>query len=430
MKKIFITTLCYFIFTGTLYAEVSQFVFTNEVRTVAPSVISEALTVQAQNSSGTQESVPETTDLVFQSSSASGEFLNASGNPVSTTMSKNTANRTFYYRDSNTGTHTLTVTATGRESGKVLRATQSIFVGVDGAPVASTSEDTVATTTKSTSSSGGTVSAHSSPSPASDSKPPANFEVSLGRNRFSSVGSEVVFKAEPLKLSGIPENYIQYTWVFGDGTTAQGQTVSHRYAFSGEYVVVLNAVYADKTAVSRGEVVVIDPLFDIEYVSLGGVRLTNKSAGEVNVGEWVIEGGPHRLDIPKDTIIKSGKAVTFPWRVTLVEDNTFVLKNPLGTVVASRAKKVDETVVAESAVLLQETSVEPVVRIVYVERPVTKQETVPISVESVAEPVAEVEEQESDMVATVYSASPRVSAMESFLWIPRKGWGLLANLFR
>ena len=431
MKKIFITILCYFIFTGTLYAEVSQFVFTNEVRTIAPSVISESLTVQSQNSAGMQESVIETTDLVFQSSSGSGQFLNASGNPVSTTMSKNTANRTFYYRDPTVGTHTLTVTATGRESGKVMRATQGVTIGTN--PNSSTnSPASTASTTQSTSPTSSTsLSAHSSPSPAFDSKPVVNFEVSAGRNRFSSVGSEVVFKAEPIKLSGVPENYIQYTWVFGDGTTANGQTVSHRYAFSGEYVVVLNAVYSDRTAVSRTDVVVIDPTFDIEYVSSGGVRLVNKSAGEVNVGEWVIEGGAHRLDIPRDTIIKNGKAVTFPWRGTLTENNLLVLKNPLGTTVASRASSEEnKAVVVIEEDIFVDTVPEPIVKIVYVDRPVAKQEAAPVSIEPVIEPIAEVEEQENDMVATVYSASPKVSAVESFLWIPKKGWGLLADLFR
>ena len=192
MKKIFVTILCYFIFTGTLYAEVSQFVFTNEVRTVAPSVVSESLTVQSQNSSDIQESVPETTDLVFQSSSGSGQFLNASGNPVSTTMSKNTANRTFYYRDSAIGTHTLTVIATGRESGKVIRATQNITIGTNTNPSTDPSENTASTTQSGSSKSSTLLSAHSSPSPAFDSKPAVNFEVSAGRTRFSSVGSEVV----------------------------------------------------------------------------------------------------------------------------------------------------------------------------------------------------------------------------------------------
>lgn len=432
MKKIFITILCYFIFTGTVYAEVSQFVFTNELRTVAPLVISEALTVQAQNSAGIQESVTETTDLVFQSSSRSGQFLNASGNPVSTTMSKNTANRTFYYRDSNVGMHTLTVTATGRESGKVLRATQSITIGTQANTQTTSTGNTASTTQTTTTSHNTSLSAHSSPSPTFDSKPVVSFEVSAGRNRFSSVGSEVVFKAEPIKLSGVPENYIQYTWVFGDGATANGQTVSHRYAFSGEYVVVLNAVYSDKTAVSRAEVIVIDPTFDIEYASSGGVRLSNRSAGEVNVGEWVIEGGLYRLDIPRDTIIKKGSVVTFPWRGTLTENSALTLKNPLGTIVASRESPVqnDSMMGKVEDMVLPNTAPEPVVKIVYIERPVIKQEPVSVSTTPMTAPVVKVNAQESDMVATVYTASPKISAVESFLWIPKKGWGLLADLFR
>ena len=101
MKKVFIIAVIYLLCVSHASAEVSQFVFTNESRTVAPGVLSESLTIQSQNSSGTQEAVVETTDLVFQSSSPTGEFLNSAGNPVTGTFGSWLMN---YLRNPSSGT--------------------------------------------------------------------------------------------------------------------------------------------------------------------------------------------------------------------------------------------------------------------------------------------------------------------------------------
>ncbi len=431
MKKIIVLIGIYLLYTHGVYAEVSQFVFTNEQRSVAPGVISESLTVQSQNSGSAQESIAETTDLVFQSSSPTGEFLNSSGNPVSTTMSKNTANRTFYYRDSTTGNHTLTVTATGRDTAKVFKATQMIVVGNSQSAIDQNQNNSTTTSTSgTTSSSGDSLSSHSNPSPASDSKTVMNFEVSAGRKRFTSIASEVVFKAEPLKLSGVPENYIQYTWSFGDGTTANGQVVNHRYRFAGDYVVVLNAVYSDKSAVSRTDVSVIKPMFSVGVID-GGVLVKNNSSGEVNMGEWVIEGARNRLELPRDTIIEKGKSIVFSYTSSITDTDTIVLKDPLGGVVAERVFEVQKEElehVIPQQIANQKT--EPIVKIVYIDRPIIKKEvlgvtTTPEKKEEVVENISS-----ESLVANVYTGSEKVSALESFLWIPKKGWGILAELFR
>ncbi len=426
--------VCYLAFSGTLYAEVSQFVFVNEVRTVAPGVLSEPLTIQSQNSTGTQESILETTDLVLQSSSPTGEFLNSSGNPVSTTMSKNTANRTFYYRDSATGIHTLTVTATGRDTQKTFKTTQSINVGNSNQLSTSETGQQSTTTSVTTTNNDGAVSSHSNPSPASDSKSILNFEVSAGRKRFTSVASEVVFKAEPLKLSGIPENYIQYVWSFGDGTVAHGQIVNHRYRFAGDYVVILNATYSDKSAVSRTHVSVISPTISLAVVN-GGVQVLNNSSGEINIGEWIVDSSRNRLELPRDTIIEKGKIVTFAYDGVVATDKV-MLKNPLGVIVAETISTIP--VIQPEVEINKELknniveSSKPVVKIVYVERPVIKKEVVATTteVQQQTEQVIQNNVEADSLVANMYVGSEKTSALESFLWIPKKGWGLLSGLFR
>ncbi len=93
---------------------ITSLVFTTNPQTAAVNTSSQAITVQTENSAGTAEKVSETNDVTFTSTSATGQFLNSTGGAVSTTMSTNTASRTFYYEDSTAGTYTITVTIKGR----------------------------------------------------------------------------------------------------------------------------------------------------------------------------------------------------------------------------------------------------------------------------------------------------------------------------
>ena len=106
-----------------------QFRFVTEPQTIRPRELSSALSIQAQDAAGGAATTTETTDLEFSSSSGTGEFLNASGDPVRTVMNRGTANRTFYYRDSAPGTHTLKVKAIARATPpKSWEAVQEIIV--------------------------------------------------------------------------------------------------------------------------------------------------------------------------------------------------------------------------------------------------------------------------------------------------------------
>ncbi len=132
MKTFYILFITSFLFSSVALADVSQFVFITPEQTVDVDVISKAITVQSQSSTGLSEAVTETTDLLFQTTSMTGKFVAASGKPASKTMSKNTAKRSFYYIDSTAGTYTLTIKTSGRTSKKVFGLSQKIVVGNEG----------------------------------------------------------------------------------------------------------------------------------------------------------------------------------------------------------------------------------------------------------------------------------------------------------
>lgn len=127
-RLVFLLTILIFTFPSICSAEVSKLVFVTDSQMIAPDTLSEAITIQAEDENGESFQTTETIDLEFLSSSPSGEFLGGTGKPAQKYMSKNTAKRTFYYRDSGEGDFTLTINAKGRESGKEWTANQMIIV--------------------------------------------------------------------------------------------------------------------------------------------------------------------------------------------------------------------------------------------------------------------------------------------------------------
>ncbi|KND46752.1 MAG: hypothetical protein AB201_02850 [Parcubacteria bacterium C7867-006] len=314
---------------NTAYAEVSQFVFITEPQIIPVNTNSETITIQSQNSDGISENITETNDLVFSSTSGTGEFLSTSGNPVTTTMSKNTANKNFLYKDSTPGTYTITVTATGRTNLKTFSASQQIVVGSS----ASGNTDTATTTQEEVTSTSppqtNNYSAHSSPAPLSTTENKIDFEISAGRDRLTSVGNQVVLKAVATKTQNVSEQNISYAWSFGDGTVGLGSTVSHSYRFPGNYNVVLNGSYSDKQAVSRISIKVVLSELTISRL-VGGYEVTNKSKSEINLGDWSLVSDKKSFVFPADTLIPSGEKIVFADEITGLMDGEVKLLNPLG----------------------------------------------------------------------------------------------------
>ncbi len=335
MKKFIFFLTFTFLFSNVSYADtVSKFVFTTDPQTIGVNTSSETITVQSQNSSGLAEDITETHDIVFTSTSLTGEFLSTSGNPVSTTMSKNTANKNFLYRDLTAGTYTITVVATGRTSLNTFSTTQQIIVGTITNPVSTTTSPAETPPASEdgfipVSTPAGSSSAHSSPVSLGTTGNKMEFEVSAGRDRLTSIGNLLVLQASPTKLQNISEQTVTYQWSFGDGTVAQGKMVSHSYRFPGEYAVIVNAGAGEKQAVSRLVVRVVSPDFSLNRIS-GGLEITNKSNVEVNLEGWNLKGDKKAFVFPKDTLIPAGKRVTFADDVTGLDSGRVDLLNPLG----------------------------------------------------------------------------------------------------
>src|SRR3989338_11641284 len=88
-------------------AEVQKFVFVSPPQTISPGAVSEQITIQAQDSAGSESKVPSTACAALSSSSFGGEFSSSATDwslVSALTIAHNHANRNFYYTDRAVGT--------------------------------------------------------------------------------------------------------------------------------------------------------------------------------------------------------------------------------------------------------------------------------------------------------------------------------------
>lgn len=293
-----------FAFSASATSHVAQFVFITEPRTAKPNEISEEIIIQAQDESGNPVSPGETLDLEFISSSPTGEFLNSSGEPVSKVWNSNWKNRTFYYRDSVEGTHTLLLKATGRTSRKTWEASQKITVsGENSAAPSSQPSDYIA---------GGR---HANGAPPAENSVQASIQAYAGEDRAVAVGSEINFLGHATGLDGKPLDTARFWWNFGDGESKEGRSVGHIFMIPGEYTVGLHVSSGEYAASDYLKVQVIPNQISVSSVLVGEkgyLKIKNPSSIEIEIGGWIIEdGADKRFTVPPKTRIGSGAEVAF-----------------------------------------------------------------------------------------------------------------------
>jgi len=289
-------------FVSVAYAasNIAAFNFITEPQAINPGELSGPLTVQSQDASGEKVNTTETIDLEFWSASLTGEFLNSSGNPASTVMSKGTANRTFYYRDSASGAFTLSVKAIGRESGQSWTATQNITVGHVESESQSSSSSPEASSGSGSSSS---VPLLSTP----------QIIIDAGGDKVVVAGAAAEFEGVATGLKGEPLLNADFLWNFGDGSIERGRIVFHSFRFPGEYNVDLNVFAGGVSILDRASVIVIPngvSISEIKPGEEGWAELVNNSKWPLNISRWGLSQGEFAFYFPENTrILASARIV-------------------------------------------------------------------------------------------------------------------------
>lgn len=334
-------------------SEPSSLVFTTDERTADVSVISDTITIQTRDVTGSSTSLGVIGDLFLTSSSVIGEFStnNLNWSPIidKVTFNSNWSNKNFYYKNSVAGTDIITARLVERTSGITFTATQNIYIGTTppnsctsftysawgacssdsqtrtvltsmpsdctgGSPVliqsctvGSTSTSTNTQTTKTVTRTV-YVSTHSGEEELSGYNEKTAFEISAGRERMALVGSPIEFNA---KYTLLQSNQCtpSFNWSFGDGFEAAGNDVKHTYRYPGEYQVVLNGNCGNYSSISRTLTKVTAPNIIISDLPNGDTEISNNAKTEVNIGNWKIKSGQKEFIFPKDTIISANNKI-------------------------------------------------------------------------------------------------------------------------
>jgi hypothetical protein len=308
------------------HAQVANFVFVSDLQTVAPGVPSQPITLQAQSSGGTSVNIPSTACISLSSTSGQGQFSSNSTNwsPISVlTMSKNTANKNFFYQDSQAGTPTLTVkialkpdTVTSSCASWSIdqwsvqwTATQAITIGAGATSDSSTSATSSDTT-------GTQAQTQSTPPPAIASyvAPPSPLIFAdAGSDRTVIVGADTEFDARAYNKSQDIVGDVRFLWNFGDGATAEGSAVLHHFSYPGRYAVVLDI--AENTSAASDELIVTAEPARLAFKALpdSGVEIDNLAGRDLDLSGWLVRPGagvlPELFTLPPHSIILSGSSM-------------------------------------------------------------------------------------------------------------------------
>ncbi len=365
--SIFILVIAFLFVHRIVFADsnnVTQLVFISTSQSIPVGDISTQITVQTQNTSGVSEQISETSDLNLSSTGSGGEFSSnaTTWNPVNKlTMSTNTANKNFYYKNSIPGSYTITAHLVGRISGKDWTATQVINIGTTTVsdptptppidPEVPTSTIVTITKTKTV-----YISTHDNPEELSNYDSNSSFEVSAGRERLSYVGIPVEF-SEKHKLPKVDSSYgTNFEWSFGDAFKDSGQDVTHAYKYPGEYNVILNAISAGDSSVSRTKIKILP--INLSLISdSGNIKITNNGNNEINLGNFKLKGEEGTFTIAKDTIVSPHGSISLSYIDTKIGNSSISFADPSGGVVALIQPIQNTLVIATSSpVVLQDSA--------------------------------------------------------------------------
>src|SRR3989344_6744518 len=305
-------------------AQVTQFAFTTSPQNIAPNAVSETITVQAQDSAGESAPMTQTACLHFSSASSNGQFSSSATswtNVSVLTMNKSSANKNFYYKDDTEGTYTLFVQIALRPEGETRSCaswpieewniqwtiTQNIVVGGTQPGSGGTGSETQnqATTTTMTTSTNTSAPVSSYVAP-----PEPQIFADAGDNRTVIVAADTEFRGRAYnRKKETVSGHIRFLWNFGDGRTAEGQSVLHHFEYPGRYVVVLN-IAENMDAASDKIIVTAEPA-KLAFASLpdGGVVIQNNAGRDLDLSGWIVRSFGRSFVMPKDSIILAGESL-------------------------------------------------------------------------------------------------------------------------
>ena len=323
-----------------LASDISQVVFTTNSQTIKPNEISETITVQTQDANGNYATSTQTACLELTTNSSTGEFSssNTKWNPVKIlTMSKGSANRNFYYKDSAAGNYDLSVKISLKPEGKPActewpkeewdikwNVKQNIIVSSSFS--SASSQENQSSSANSSSSSSFATEVIASGSVAYNYK---NEQIlaKAGEDKTAVAGADVVLEGNALGFKKEPLLNARYLWNLGDGSYKEGKNIRHIYKYTGNYIAVLIVSSGDisTSASDRINIKVIPNELRIIETKNEFIKLKNKSGVILDVSGWFLKSGGVIFKFPDYSLVAANSELVISSDVSGIKfaDNNF-----------------------------------------------------------------------------------------------------------
>lgn len=177
---------------------------------------------------------------------------------------------------------------------------------------------------------------------------PKEPKAEIQSSSYGFVGVPISIKSYITDTDGSETRKGLYVWNMGDGTVlykAKKEEFQYTYQYPGEYVVSLSY---SQGAFGRDPKEIKPLLYDEQVVNItdktltfetlhhdGSVTLKNNSSQVLPVENWKLSDGSVAFTIPQKTMVRAGKTITFPSRVTYLKNAPVYLFNPSGEFVDS-----------------------------------------------------------------------------------------------
>lgn len=152
-------------------------------------------------------------------------------------------------------------------------------------------------------------------SPVSSYVPPPSPSLfaDAGDDRTVIVGADTQFDARAYDRNEETVDTARFLWNFGDGSTAEGESVLHHYSYPGRYALVLN-IAQEKFAATDEAVITAEPAkLGFSVLPNGGVAIQNLAGRDLDLSGWIIRAGPGLLPalfmLPPHSVILSDAAM-------------------------------------------------------------------------------------------------------------------------
>ncbi|MBU2633051.1 lamin tail domain-containing protein [Patescibacteria group bacterium] len=136
-----------------------------------------------------------------------------------------------------------------------------------------------------------------------------------GKDKTMIVGALGEFRGEGFGLGNEPLENARYLWNFGDGSTKEGQNVTHFYKYTGKYRVVLDVSSGGYSSLDIMEVTVVPNEVFISEIKTGPdsfIELENKSNREINISGWMFHLDFQKFIFPQNSFIKEKSFLVIP----------------------------------------------------------------------------------------------------------------------